>query len=160
MGRRRPQVDNPELKEVALPAGKAGIPEQYNLSVAQIKALEILLGGGTKTEAAKEAGVTRTTLYAWLENDEQFSSAYNEALQSAFRQATELRKAAITCAIENLMSMAGNEKLLAKYRVEACSALLKYGPEPVAGDNEGGLSIYLPQKGSIEIEYPEDEEDA
>jgi hypothetical protein len=46
------------------------------LSGPQIIALQALLSGETRTEAARLAGVDRTTLYRWLNNDAHFVAAY------------------------------------------------------------------------------------
>jgi len=48
------------------------------LSPTQQTAFEILTRGGTIAAAARAAKVTRRTLYAWLEADHPFASAYEQ----------------------------------------------------------------------------------
>jgi hypothetical protein len=46
------------------------------LSGVQQQALEWLIGGGSVTDAAEFAGVTRQTISRWLREDEDFQAAY------------------------------------------------------------------------------------
>lgn len=63
-----------------------------SLTPSQIKAIGALLLAKTRTEAAREAGVSRSCLYKWLENDAEFIATY-----ASLRQ--ELRDAAFTAAV-------------------------------------------------------------
>jgi hypothetical protein len=56
---------------------------QVLLSTAQEQALEWLFNGGSLTEAAQFAGVTRQTISRWLRSDEDFRTIY-----SAWREET------------------------------------------------------------------------
>jgi len=47
------------------------------LSAEQYKALALLTEGEPIREAAKKAGVGKTTLYRWMKEDPQFRAAYN-----------------------------------------------------------------------------------
>ncbi len=57
-----------------------------NLTENQITAVELLAKGETKTEAAKQAGVSRTTLYEWMEQAE-FTTAIQTAKTECWRTA-------------------------------------------------------------------------
>ena len=48
----------------------------FDLSPKKIRALEALLTASSVTDAAKMAGVDRTTLHRWLSDDSQFRAAY------------------------------------------------------------------------------------
>jgi hypothetical protein len=56
---------------------------QVLLSTAQEQALEWLFNGGSLTEAAQFAGVTRQTISRWMRSDEDFRTIY-----SAWREET------------------------------------------------------------------------
>ncbi len=48
------------------------------LSTPQLQALEWLANGGSITDAAQFAGVTRSTLHRWLKEDPDFLTAYTD----------------------------------------------------------------------------------
>ena len=71
--------------------GLDGIDFLAKLDDAQRRAIRALLAGATMTEAARQAGVTRQTLYRW-QKDEFFQAAYDRErmeISEAFRE--ELR---------------------------------------------------------------------
>lgn len=125
------------------------------LSPKQVIALDVLLGGGTRSAAAAAAKVHRTTIYSWLE-EEPFKTLYFTSLESAYQQVVAVKKASVTTALENLMSIASDTNLLAKYRVEAAHELLRFTvdtlPPPETTTEDGGAFIYLPAKGSITLQ--------
>ena len=47
------------------------------LSAGQVQTLTLLMDGEPIREAAKKAGVGKTTLYRWIKEDPQFRAAYN-----------------------------------------------------------------------------------
>ena len=46
---------------------------------AKSQILTLIQTGATKSKAAKEVGYNRLTLYRWLENDERFALAFDQA---------------------------------------------------------------------------------
>ncbi len=60
--------------------GLDGIDFLANLNEAERIAIRALLAGATKTEAARQAGVTRQTLYRWLK-DEYIQAALDRERQ-------------------------------------------------------------------------------
>jgi hypothetical protein len=70
------------------------------LPPAQIAALDSLLAGKTATAAAAAAGISRTTLYAWLGKDFRFQAALN-------RGRRDMRQA-LNCRVEQLAAEAAD----------------------------------------------------
>ena len=48
-----------------------------DLTPSQLRALEILLSGGSVSDAAETASVNRSTVHRWLRSDEEFIVSYN-----------------------------------------------------------------------------------
>jgi hypothetical protein len=48
-----------------------------SLSITQCRALENLMNGQTISDAARAAGVGRTTIHRWMRDDAEFQAAYN-----------------------------------------------------------------------------------
>jgi len=51
--------------------------EKADLSFQQIRAIELLITGRSISAIAKELGIARNTLYAWLNDDHRFQNALN-----------------------------------------------------------------------------------
>ena len=51
--------------------------EKADLSFQQIRAIELLITGRSISAIAKELGIARNTLYAWLNDDHHFQNALN-----------------------------------------------------------------------------------
>ena len=69
--------------------------EKIQLTEKQIQALDLLVTGKTKTEAAKEIGVTRETVSRWANGDPIFIAALNSMRQELHEvQADRMRQLA------------------------------------------------------------------
>jgi len=91
------------------------------LSLAQEKAVAVLLAGQTVTAAAKAAEVDRTTIYRWLRDP--YDSAFRVALDRGrreLRQAMEARLLALASKAADCL-----EEVLAEGDGKAALALLK-----------------------------------
>lgn len=65
------------------------MPSWAGLSPAQCIALQALLKGKSYTEAAKQAGVARRTLYNWRSSDETFAAALDNELEAGWEEHRE-----------------------------------------------------------------------
>lgn len=63
------------------PATKA-TPEKEINDLAKAKLLAGLMDGSTVTLAAEAAGIDRATAYRWRDNDKEFATAWDEALEA------------------------------------------------------------------------------
>ena len=61
-----------------LPARVGGFGGGGGLAAEQQRALELMAGGQSVTEAAVSVGVSRSTMYRWINDDLSFRAAYNE----------------------------------------------------------------------------------
>lgn len=91
------------------------------LNAAQDKALAALLAGMTQSEAAKEAGVDRTTIYRWLQSDFAFQARLNAGRRERW-DADQVRLAALTS-----KALATVEKAVEDGDVKASLAVLRGG---------------------------------
>jgi hypothetical protein len=84
----------------------------FEISAQQRRAIEAILSGNTMTDAAKTAGVNRSTVWRWMNKDAEFQSALNsykrEALDQLSMRTTALASLAIS-AVEAALR-AGDEK--------------------------------------------------
>ena len=77
-------------------------PELKALRTQQRQALEILTEGGSYAEAAKYAGVTRKTLYNWLNKDATFQAAMQAWRDRVTRHAQDRLTQAVNVAAQTL----------------------------------------------------------
>lgn len=59
---------------------------EFQISTQQRRAIEAILVGKSMTEAAKAAGVNRSTLWRWLNRDPEFQAAFNSYRREAYDQ--------------------------------------------------------------------------
>ena len=71
-------VESPQVKVSPFRGGNHGIPFKMKPETVKI-ILDDLLKGRTKTSAATHAGITRETLYAWMEKYPEFKLAVEKA---------------------------------------------------------------------------------
>jgi len=69
------ELAGPELAKAEIREGEGTGMER--LPANQRAAMETLLAGGSVTEAARNCGVSRTTIYEWMRHDAGFGAAYN-----------------------------------------------------------------------------------
>ena len=75
--------------------------ENERLQPKQLKAITSLLSHPTMREAAKDCGISETTLWRWL-NDEAFQAAYRQARRQVVEQAMSELQAACSDAVATL----------------------------------------------------------
>ena len=75
--------------------------ENERLQPKQSKALAALLSQPTMREAAKDCGISETTLWRWL-NDDAFQAAYRQARRQVVEQAMSELQAACSDAVATL----------------------------------------------------------
>jgi len=78
-------------------------PRQISLSSTQELALEWLTNGGSITEAAQFAGVTRQTVTRWLRTDEDFQAVYTAWREEAAAIVQGRMIAASESAMDNIL---------------------------------------------------------
>lgn len=85
---------------------------EFEISAPQRRAIEAMLPGKSLTDAAKAAGVNRSTLWRWLNKDAEFQSALNSYKREAFDQLSMRTTALASLAISAVESAlrAGDEK--------------------------------------------------
>jgi hypothetical protein len=90
---------SPSPATTSPPEPTTGDELSAQLSQEQHRALALLIGGMSIKEAAETAGISRSTLYRWLEQDDSFAALFNlwkrEQFESARVQALALAGAAM-----------------------------------------------------------------
>lgn len=133
-----PMPDAPEAKKPAYPLSEKqkkklaqkGLDGNYGLSptssqvelAAKKIALEALALGRGATEAARQSGIARSTIYQWMRDDPAFVRIVNENLET-YRQAVQHRVQDATLrALNTLMRLMRSED--EKIQVEAARIVL------------------------------------
>ena len=94
------------------------------LTPRQRRVLLALIGvAGTKTQTAEEAGISRRTLYRYLENP-IFKKALEETNALLLRATASQILAATTSAVETLRTIAENTEVKPAERTQAASKIL------------------------------------
>lgn len=88
------------------------------------KALEALISFPTIKEAAQHSGLSESTLYRYL-NDDEFKQAYRNAKKEIMRGVSNSIQMASTIAIDTLIDVMTNPKANAMARVTASSKMLE-----------------------------------
>jgi hypothetical protein len=107
----------------SLPATQASSEDppqrQVMLSIQQEQALEWLMGGGSVSEAANFAGVTRQTISRWLRTDADFQEVYQvwrdetrSIIQSRMIAAGEVAMDAVVHAIRSTGNLQASQFVL------------------------------------------------
>lgn len=95
------------------------------LSAKQTKALEALLSEASQEEAARKAGISRTTLFRWLQ-EEHFKRAYEDALQLSFASALKSLQVVATEAMTTLREVLRDPLTPPAARVSAVRCALEF----------------------------------
>ena len=95
------------------------------MTATKEKALIALLDARTKTEAAKNAGISCRTLNRYMK-DHEFIEAVNAVSGFTFNSAARQAQSKVTSAIEILHNVAANENENGATRTAAASALLDF----------------------------------
>jgi hypothetical protein len=106
-----------------------------SLSITQCRALENLMNGQTISDAARAAGVGRTTIHRWMRDDAEFQAAYNAwqndtaaAARSSIMALTEPAVRAIAAALE------GGDSKTALTVLKSLGLLVPQAPAPTDPD--------------------------
>src|SRR5262245_33915747 len=106
------------------------------LEVRQIRAIHALLTGVSVDKAAKDAHISKTTLYRWLKDD-TFRSAYQAAQQRPQGWARHRLQYLATKAVQILEQVLEDATLSASTKVEAARIVLSLasiGPQLIPDD--------------------------
>jgi hypothetical protein len=99
--------------------------EVDSLTPKQQRAIFALLSEPTLEDAARQAGIQRSTLWRWLQ-DSAFRSFYMQARRLAVQRAIA-RTQAVTCeAVETLREVMNNPASRGSERVAAAKAIIDY----------------------------------
>jgi transposase-like protein len=88
--------------------------------------IEALLTSRTREEAAKKLGVSRSTLYRWLKEDDDLRDAFKSARSEALQESTTTLQLASYEAAAALRSLAVDEDCNPHVRLGACRAILEF----------------------------------
>ena len=91
------------------------IPKEELLPIQYEIIAELIGNGGNKTQACKDLGVPRSTLYMWLDN-ELFCSKYRQACE-------KLYQSYLADAVKGIVDVAKNGA--GRDKVKACETILK-----------------------------------
>ena len=75
------------------------MPEQAKLTTKQTKAIPILLSAKSYEEGCKKARVSKTTFYAWMQDEDfaaEFNKQRNEIVEAAFGMIAQNIEKAVT----------------------------------------------------------------
>lgn len=103
-----------------------GFSKQTRTGQSRKKELAVLslLTANTHEEAAKQSGVSVSTMYRWARYDGEFQEIMREAKRQAMSNAIGKIQKACTDAVEVLIEVAKNKKAPAMARVVAANSLL------------------------------------
>lgn len=96
------------------------------LTAKQTRALESLLEGHTKRQAAAEAGCSESTLRRWATSDQAFIAAYKEAVGATLEVTVRKLQAAALDAADTLHSVAMDTDAAAGTRIQAADRILAH----------------------------------
>ncbi len=107
------EVDSKKVWEVA-----PGITDQ------QLSAIPVILDSSSVNELCKKLGISRTTYYDWLKN-EDFKSELKEQRMRVVREALDRLKCAMTKAADELVRLLDSPRDVV--RRLACQNIIEYG---------------------------------
>jgi hypothetical protein len=115
------------LSAESIPAG---------ISSAQAIALGSLLAGRSKTTAARDAGVSRSTVHKWTVEDPDFMAAYNSMRLEMVQAIEQNLKLLSTKALVVLRRLLTRRSVPDSIKLQAAVAVIKLGLMPVSGPIE------------------------
>ncbi|MGA2400970.1 MAG: hypothetical protein ABSG91_04595 [Syntrophobacteraceae bacterium] len=96
-----------------------------DLNGKKTRALSALLSCKSVEEAAQQAGVSKTTLFRWLREDEEFQSEYTKAGSQLMEEVLRQLQQICTGAVETLADVMADGEATASSRVTAARATLE-----------------------------------
>jgi len=91
----------------------------------QEAAIAALISCATVSEAAKQAGVSGSTLMRWMNNDD-FCAAYRRARAGLVEEASNALRLRAVGAVKVLWNVATSPKSKSTARVSACRAIIEF----------------------------------
>ncbi len=107
------------------------LPE--GLSSAQGLALASLLAGKTVTDAARAAGVDRSTVHRWLSGDPEFMGFYGQARREMADAVEQNLRLLAGSAVRNLRVLLNRRRVPDAIKLRAAVAVLQLVSGPVEG---------------------------
>jgi hypothetical protein len=108
--------------------------EGSELGAKQDAAIIALLNEPTIQRAAQQAQISERTLYRWME-EPVFSRTYRAARRQAFSHAVTLTQRYASAAVQTLVKVMTDAKANASAKVNAASALLRFGRDALELDD-------------------------
>lgn len=96
------------------------------MTAKQTQALDALLSGCTRKQAAAAAHVGESTLRRWMASDEDFKTAYRKAVSEILEQTTRKAQTAAGEAVDVLRSIMRDTSEQAAPRVSAADKVLSH----------------------------------
>lgn len=97
---------------------------RFSKAERQQKALEALITYPTVREAAKQSGLSETSLYRYLRDDSEFKEAYREKKREIMRGTSNMIQQTAQTAIQTLIDVMQDFEAPAASRVSAAKAIL------------------------------------
>jgi AcrR family transcriptional regulator len=95
-----------------------------NLSPAQAQVIAALAQGRTVTDAARDAGIHRTTIHHWFRNEPLFKTAFQEAQREYSETMHDGMRELATRAVETLRNLLDNPDTPPAVRLRTALAIL------------------------------------
>ena len=108
-----------------------------NLTPKQIEVAQLLAGGMNVTDTAKDAGVTRPTIYSWLKTNDDFL-AYLNSLKAEQVDAVRIQLEALSTLAVNTLTAIMKDSADDKARISAAKEVLC-----MAGFNSKRTSLFM-----------------
>lgn len=89
------------------------------------KALAALARSPTKREAARQAGISESSLRRWLATDREFQAEYRQMMDTILEDAATQAKQSLCCALIALREITENTNEQAPARVSAARTLIE-----------------------------------
>jgi len=96
------------------------------VTTRQTKAIAALVSEPTKRAAAAKAGISESTLRAYL-SDPEFQKAYQKAFTDLVSDATRQAQRSLSPALKTLQEIVEDTEEAATARISAARSLLEYG---------------------------------
>jgi transcriptional regulator with XRE-family HTH domain len=116
------------------------------LSRKQLSLIVNLLSHSSVEDAAAASGVSRSTVYRWMQDDAAFRRAFSDAKVAAFSQAITILSRAATTFAQTLEQIAMDATAPMTARVSACRAGLEWATRGVDSESTAADARLLAQE--------------